>query len=100
MDGAPLLISASLFAVDGDSIKCDGMNMRLLGNGIPFVSGIDALEIRGTRCEQDRFRRPLIRAMNSDGETVGSILIEERLAFAWRPDHQIDWCPTLGHPRF
>jgi hypothetical protein len=28
---------ASLIVIDGDTIKCDGQNMRLLGGGVPFV---------------------------------------------------------------
>ncbi|ANL38255.1 hypothetical protein AMC79_PD00794 (plasmid) [Rhizobium phaseoli] len=42
---AGLILCASLTAVDGDTVKCDGQNMRLLGEGVPFVSGIDTLEI-------------------------------------------------------
>ncbi|ANL58565.1 hypothetical protein AMC85_CH01148 [Rhizobium phaseoli] len=38
---AGLIFCASLTAVDGDTVKCDGQNMRLLGEGVPFVSGID-----------------------------------------------------------
>nr|WP_221960717.1 hypothetical protein [Rhizobium laguerreae] len=42
---AGLIICASLSVVDGDTAKCDGQNMRLLGEGVPFVSGIDTPEI-------------------------------------------------------
>ncbi|UIK18021.1 thermonuclease family protein [Rhizobium leguminosarum] len=42
---AGLIICASLTVVDGDTVKCDGQNMRLLGEGVPFVSGIDTPEI-------------------------------------------------------
>lgn len=42
---AGLIGCASLTAVDGDTVKCDGQNMRLLGEGVPFVSGIDTPEI-------------------------------------------------------
>lgn len=53
---AGLIMCASLSAVDGDTIKCDGQNMRIMGNGSPFVSGVDAPE-RGKRakCEFERF---------------------------------------------
>ncbi|MBY5881754.1 thermonuclease family protein [Rhizobium leguminosarum] len=42
---AGLIICASLTVVDGDTVKCDGQNMRLLGEGAPFVSGIDTPEV-------------------------------------------------------
>jgi hypothetical protein len=38
---AGLIICASLTVVYGDTVKSDGQNMRLLGEGVPFVSGID-----------------------------------------------------------
>lgn len=41
---------ASLIVVDGDTIKCDGQNMRLLGGGVPFKSGVDAPEM-GSRAK-------------------------------------------------
>ncbi|NTF35578.1 thermonuclease family protein [Agrobacterium rubi] len=46
---------ASLVVIDGDTIKCDGQNMRLLGGGVPFKSGVDAPE-KGSRakCEAER----------------------------------------------
>lgn len=46
---------ASLVVIDGDTIKCDGQNMRLLGGGVPFKAGVDAPEIgRRARCEFER----------------------------------------------
>lgn len=39
-----LIICATLLAVDGDTIKCDGQNMRLLGDGAPYVAGVDTPE--------------------------------------------------------
>ncbi|MGO8403977.1 thermonuclease family protein, partial [Rhizobium ruizarguesonis] len=38
---AAILMCASLTAVDCDTVRCDGQPMRLLGGGVPFVSGID-----------------------------------------------------------
>ena len=43
----------SLAAVDGDTIKCDGVNMRLLGDGEPFVSGVDAPEAFRRKCAKE-----------------------------------------------
>lgn len=46
---------ASLIVVDGDTIKCDGQNMRLLGGGVPFKSGVDAPEMGNrAKCEFER----------------------------------------------
>ncbi|MBX5063462.1 MULTISPECIES: thermonuclease family protein [Rhizobium] len=52
---AGLILCASLTAVDGDTVKCDGQNMRLLGEGVPFVSGIDTPEIGShAKCPKER----------------------------------------------
>ncbi len=46
---------ASLVVIDGDTIKCDGQNMRLLGGGVPFKSGVDAPEMGSrAKCELER----------------------------------------------
>lgn len=52
---------ASLVVVDGDTIKCDGQNMRLLGGGVPFKSGVDAPEI-GSRAKCDYERDLALKA--------------------------------------
>lgn len=52
---AGLIICTSLTVVDGDTVKCDGQNMRLLGEGVPFVSGIDTPEIGShAKCIKER----------------------------------------------
>ncbi|MBY3223738.1 thermonuclease family protein [Rhizobium laguerreae] len=52
---AGLIICSSLTVVDGDTVKCDGQNMRLLGEGVPFVSGIDTPEIGShAKCIKER----------------------------------------------
>jgi len=52
---AGLIICAALTVVDGDTVKCDGQNMRLLGEGVPFVSGIDTPEIGShAKCSKER----------------------------------------------
>ncbi len=48
-----LLVCATLLAVDGDTIKCDGVNMRDMGDGKPFVSGYDAPEISKPKCQEE-----------------------------------------------
>lgn len=115
-----LLVCATLLAVDGDTIKCDGVTMRDMGDGKPFVSGYDTPEVRGAECqeelelgraatarmgellkqgaqvydsgERDRFERPLVWVRLPDGHSVGSVLISEDLAVVWRPGRSADWC--------
>lgn len=45
-----LILCASLFAWDGDDIRCDGENLRLIGDGIPNVIAIDAPELQHREC--------------------------------------------------
>lgn len=63
MNTAVLITCLSLLAVDGDTIKCDGINMRAMGDGEPFVSGFDTPEIWSNKCpaELDLARKAKIR---------------------------------------
>ena len=119
---AGFIICASLTAVDGDTIKCDGENMRIMGAGKPFISGVDTPELRG-KCDEEkklareakqrtaellktpglrvefsgerdttRTKRPLVWLRLPQGVTVGEVLIREGLAREWRPGQKIDWC--------
>ena len=45
MDFGTIITCAALMAVDGDTIKCDGQNMRPMGDGAPYVSGFDTPEL-------------------------------------------------------
>ena len=54
MFGAVLLACASLIAIDGDTVRCDGVTMRDMGDGAPFVSGYDTPEIWRAKCDQER----------------------------------------------
>jgi len=117
-----LLVCVSLAAVDGDTVKCDGQNLRDMGDGAPFVSGYDTPEIgRNADCQSedalghvakhrmaqllktpgltiedsgkiDRFDRPLVILRLPDGRTIGSVLLSEGLAVEWRPGRSFDWC--------
>ena len=49
-----ILACAFLLAVDGDTIKCDGVNMRDMGSGKPKVSGYDTPELGRARCAEER----------------------------------------------
>jgi micrococcal nuclease len=122
MNGATLLICASLLAYDGDTVKCDGVSMRPMGDGRPHVFGFDKpeighrarckeehrlgilardrlqelLDLPGTRIwdsgEVDVYDRPLVWIETPDGRTAGSILTEEQLARIWKPRHKNNWC--------
>lgn len=53
---ATILSCTTLVASDGDTIKCDGVRMRLIGDGVPFKTGIDTPETGGrAKCERERF---------------------------------------------
>lgn len=121
MKSAVLLMCAQLIAVDGDTIKCDGVNMRDMGDGAPFVSGYDTPEIYHPKCQQelelgraakgrmqellsqpgvqvrdsgkaDRYKRPLVWVILPDGRSAGAVLIAEGLAAVWTPGYRADWC--------
>jgi len=119
-----LMVCASLVAVDGDTVKCDGVNLRPMGDGAPHVSGFDTPEApRYAKCENenrlgiiatarmsellqtpglvvedyqqlDAFDRPLVKLRLPDGTTIGQRLIDEGLAVEWTPNYQPAWCET------
>jgi endonuclease YncB( thermonuclease family) len=111
----------SLSAVDGDTIKCDGQNMRIMGPGSPNKSGVDAPEIGNARCAKerllgeqaklrleellrqpgtvvddsgarDRYGRPLVWVRLPGDKTAGEVLLEEGYALPWKPGRQVNWC--------
>lgn len=122
MDLVTTITCIALLAVDGDTIKCDGQNMRPMGDGAPYVSGFDTPELSrhadcpeenhlgllaATRMSQllqtpglviedsgelDAFERPLVWLRLPDGRTIGSILIAEGLAVEWTPGYRANWC--------
>jgi len=51
---ATIVSCLSLSAVDGDTIKCNGQNMRIMGPGKPFGSGVDAPEISRAKCQKEQ----------------------------------------------
>lgn len=118
---ATLIVCATLTVSDGDTLKCDGQLLRLLGEGTPDVVGIDTPELRSWRCEKERrlarlakFRlkelvagpvkivalgvdntpskRPLVNVYLPDGREVGKVLLREGFAREWRKGHKVDWC--------
>lgn len=117
---AAILSCLSLSAVDGDTIKCDGENMRIMGSGTPNGSGVDTPEIYNPKCRQeqllgkqakrrleellrqdvsvedsgvrDRWGRRLVWVRMPNGETAGEVLLRDGYAVIWRPGKQISWC--------
>ncbi|WP_457940849.1 thermonuclease family protein [Mesorhizobium sp. 10J20-29] len=116
-----IIACASLSAVDGDTIKCNGQNMRIMGNGAPFKSGVDTPEIRNAQCakerllgvqaklrlselivepgteiedsgKRDRYGRPLVWVRLANGRTAGATLVAEGYAVVWRPGAKVSWC--------
>ncbi|MBY3067477.1 thermonuclease family protein [Rhizobium laguerreae] len=84
---AGLIICASLTVVDGDTVKCDGQNMRLLGEGVPFVSGIDTPEIGShARCMKERRLALIAKAR------LKELLAEKGLRIEW--SGAVDKTPT------
>jgi micrococcal nuclease len=121
MLAATYISCSSLIAVDGDTIKCDGVRMRLLGAGEPFKSGIDTPETRDAKCPLerelgekakvrlgeilripglrvetsgsiDRHKRPLVRLRFADGTIADQLLVDEGYAAIWTPNYQPRWC--------
>lgn len=115
-----LLACAIVAVVDGDTLKCDGQSVRLLGGGAPNKSGFDTPETYRPQCQQelelgraatermrellrdsvgiessgkrDRYGRILGSLILKDGRTAGEVLIDEGFAVEWRPGYKADWC--------
>ena len=117
-----VLTCLSLIAVDGDTVKCDRDNMRLLGEGVPYSSGIDTPELgKRARCDTERrlaleakrilnqwldtnsvkvlysgsddsFGRPLVNIYLENGEEVGQKLLKQGYAKTWHRGKKINWC--------
>jgi endonuclease YncB( thermonuclease family) len=122
METAVLMVCAVLSVVDGDTVKCDGQNLRPMGAGAPYVSGFDTpepdgradclaeqmlaelasrrigelIDTPGLRIEDsgevDQFERPLVWLHLPDGSTVGETMIAEGYAEEWLPDRPVNWC--------
>ncbi len=74
---ATLLVCASLTVVDGDTVKCDGQNLRLLGEGVPFVSGIDTPEIGShAKCMKERKLALLAKGRLKEILAEGGLAVE------------------------
>ncbi|MCP4384820.1 MAG: thermonuclease family protein [Hyphomicrobiales bacterium] len=112
--------------IDGDTVKCDGQNLRPIGDGAPYVSGFDTPETGGRAkctaermlaelaskrmgefiatqglviedtCQKDRWGRPLVVLRLLDGSTVGQRMIDEGYAEVWLPGREVEWCVNGG----
>lgn len=116
-----VLACLSLSAVDGDTIKCDGVNMRDMGPGQPNKSGYDTPELGRAKCakerllgeqarlrmqelldapgtivedsgKRDRHGRPLVWVKLRSGRTAGEVLLSEGYAARWKPGYRARWC--------
>lgn len=114
-----ILTCASLYVIDGDTIRCDKESVRLLGPGRPYEGGFNAPETRGPKCERervlayeakarmlelvktpgariessgvrDRYGRLLGWVRLPSGESAGAVLVREGLAQKW-PGGE-GWC--------
>lgn len=113
-----ILACAFLIAYDGDTPRCDGILLRDMGSGVPFVSGFDTPELARPKCQQerelayaakaryqelldlgvtvydsgkrDKYGRPLVSVRLHDGRFAGDILIAEGHAVPW--PNEKDWC--------
>ncbi|OIP87333.1 MAG: hypothetical protein AUK37_01655 [Rhodobacterales bacterium CG2_30_65_12] len=122
MTPSALIACALLTVHDGDTVRCDGELMRIIGDGAPYVSGVDTPELSPhAECpeehqmgviaaarlaelvatpgltvedsgERDRYGRPLVRLRLADGRTAGQVLLEEGLAVVWTPGYSAAWC--------
>lgn len=117
-----LITCLTLTVVDGDTVKCDGQNLRPIGDGKVNVNGFDTPEPKGrSQClgermlatlakqrmaelirtpglfiedsgELDYYKRPLVVLRLVDGTTIGQTLINEGYAVEWRKGRKVDWC--------
>lgn len=119
---ATVISCLHLTAVDGDTIKCDGQNMRLIGDGVPFKSGIDTPETGGrAKCNRERIlgkeaKKRLAELLREPGvriEGTGKVdntgqrrpLVRVRLGngqlaedILLREGHAIIWRPKVKRP--
>lgn len=98
-----LIQCATLYAIDGDTISCDGINMRDMGDGAPFVSGYDTPEIRDSKCAKElELGRAAKTRMNELLETLGMQIYDSGRVDKTRSKRPLVWVKlasgvTAGH---
>jgi len=118
--GYTILLCTTLLALNGDTITCDGIAMRILGDERPLTSKIEAPRTSKARClaeaklgaaaqarlsqllseatsiedsgVRDAGARPLVRVRLADGRSAGSVLISEGLAGVRTLTYVPQWC--------
>ena len=86
------LTCAKLIAVDGDTIKCDGVLMRDMGDGAPFVSGYDTPEISHRKCDAELTLGRAAKARMSELlKTKGLRIIDSGRVDITRTKRQLVW---------
>ena len=84
-----IIICTMLTAVDGDTVKCDGVNMRLLGEGVPFVSGIDTPEIGShAKCIKERKLALIAKARLKELLAIDGVKVMSSGAVDNTPSHR------------
>lgn len=117
---AVILACTKLVVKDADSLDCDGQELRLVGDGVPGISGVDAPEITNAKCDAERelgvlakaavvsllpslkriedtgirdaLRRPLVRLRMKGGALMESELLRQGLMVIWTPGYVAGWC--------
>lgn len=120
---AVTLACSKIVAKDADSIDCDGQELRLIGDGVPGISGVDAPEIKNAKCDaerelgvlakdvvssllpslrriedtgiRDNYRRPLVRLRMKSGTLIETELLRQGLMVIWTPSYVSDWCGEI-----
>lgn len=117
---AALITCATLSAVDGDTVRCDGEKLRDMGDGAPFVSGFDAPEIGRAHCPEERALGETAKRRYADLLRTPGLTIEDsgardetrshrRLVWIRLPDGRslgsiliaeglaVEWLPDVKH---
>lgn len=72
-----LILCASLMAYDGDDVRCDGENLRIVGDGIPNVITVDAPELQGRECQAELLLGRLAKQRLQELLDEPGVVIEE-----------------------
>lgn len=114
----------NLVVMDADSVQCDGVELRLIGDGEPGLTGIDAPEVLHAKCNRERllgeaaatlmrrtvyhlkhvedvgivdnYQRPLVRLRLKDGTLAEHVLLKRGMAVIWTPSYVARWCELPG----
>ncbi|MEM1152208.1 MAG: thermonuclease family protein [Pseudomonadota bacterium] len=92
-----LCLGAAVWATDGDSVRCDEHRLRLLGDGVPSVIGIDAPETHRPKCARERALGERAHARLSELLSVPGVAIQPSGAKdRWGRHLARVWIPVQG----